>query len=284
MMELATYRRTYKDGDRFAYFLASDLHLDDPSFDEALFRSEMAMANKEDARVYLNGDILGLILPGDIKRYARGSDPGNVDDKIGAAVTRAENLLAPYVDIIDMIGTGNHETAVLKHHSVDATKLLIGFLNRRRDPRLPPIKHGGYTGFIRLYFEDENKHSDSYIIFYNHGQGGSSEVSRGIIDLQRRQYIRADLIWLGHKHKVVSTELDSEIGLNTKNRIYERKKRGVITGTYLSNFTETDADRDGYLLSYQEERQRTPQGRGGAILRLVIRREDRGGIEARVET
>ena len=280
-MERAIWKRSYREGDTFSYFLASDLHAEDPLFDAALFAADMALAKEAKARVYLNGDILGLILPGDMKRYARGSDPGDVDDKIGASVENAEKILAPYVDMIDMIGTGNHETAVLKHNSVDATKLLIGFLNRRRDPKLHPIRHGGYTGFLRLAFDDGSHHRTSYDVFYNHGQGGSAEVTSGIIDLQRRQNIDADLVWLGHKHKRISVMLAPAIGLNAAGNLYEREKRGVITGTYLRNLDETDAGKDGYRLSYAEERMRVPQGRGGAMLRLTVRRD---GVVARVET
>lgn len=280
-MECTTWRRPYKAGETFAYWLASDLHLDDPLCDLAMLRADLDRAKAEGARVLLNGDILGLILPGDLKRYARGADPGDVDDKIGKAVERAEEILAPYADIIDLIGTGNHETAVLKHHSVDATKLLIGFLNRRRSPKLPPIKHGGYTGFVRLSFDDGAKHQHSFDIFYNHGQGSGGEVTDGAIGLARREYIDADLVWLGHVHRVDSKHMAPRIGLDQYGKITERPRRGVITGTYLRNVVETDAGRDGYRLSYAEERMRRPQGRGGALLRLSVAT---AGVTARVET
>ncbi len=281
-MESHTWRTTYKDGDTFALFLASDLHLDDHLFDETLFREDMARAKAANARIALNGDILGLILPGDIKRYTRGNDPGEVDDKIGAAVERAEKILLPYVDMIDMIGIGNHETAVLKHHSSDTIKLLIGFLNRSRDKKLPPIRHGGYCGFLRYVFaEKDGGHAKAYTIYYNHGQGGAAEITNGIIDLQRRVYVDADMIWMGHKHKCMSTMLPSSIGLDQAGKIYERSKRGVMTGTYLKNVDETNAGETGYRLSFAEERMRTPQGRGGALVRLTIKRS---GIVERVET
>ena len=277
-MEVNIFRHTYREGDVFPIFLASDLHCDDKLFDIDRWRTDAENAKKEGARINLNGDILGLILPGDRKRYTRGNDLGDVDDKIGEAVDIAENALVPYADHIDVIGTGNHETAVLKHHSVDATKLLIGFLNRGRKHT---IKHGGYTGFIRYVFEHEaGGHSLAYDIYYNHGQG-AGEVTDGMIGLKRRQYIRADLIWLGHVHKNLSGFLAPEIGLSHTGQLYEAEKRGVITGTYLRNYKKTDASENGYILDYAEERMRVPQGRGGAMVRLTLRRD---GIKARVET
>ena len=281
-MERHEFRYTYHDGQRFAFFLASDLHADDPECDLDLLRAELEEAKAEGARILLNGDIMSLILPRDLKRYTRGNDPGDVDDKIGRAVERVEGILAPYVDLIDMIGTGNHETAVLKHHSVDATKLLVGFLNRRRAKGLPPIRHGGYTGFIRLVFEEKGRgHVQAYDIFYNHGAGSGGEVTDGAIGLQRRSTtIAADLIWEGHVHKCASKKLAPLQGLDQRGRLYERERRGVITGTYLRNMVETDASRDGYRLSFREERMRVPQGQGGAMLRITARRD---GLRAKVE-
>ena len=269
-MEAIIYRKECKEGDKNYFLLASDMHTDDAGFDSAKWYSDANDAVSRHARIYLNGDILGLILPTDKKRYTRGRDIGNTDDKIGEAVAYAEKVLLPYVDFIDVIGCGNHETAVTKYHNIDATRLLIGFLNRSRSKTLPAIRHGGYTGFIRnvLYRKgDANKHA--YDIFYNHGQGGSSPVTKGTIDLSRRTNIRADLIWLGHKHVNISEFMDSEIGLSHAGEVYEKEKRGIITGTYLKNAEQTNASEDGYTLSYQEEKCRTPQGRGSALLELT---------------
>lgn len=273
-MEAHIYSREAKENSRHYFLLASDLHTDDAEFDEKKWHSDAENAVNKDARIYLNGDILGLILPGDVKRYTRGRDAGDVDDKIGAAIEKAEKILSPYSDYIDVIGCGNHETAALKHHSVDATKLLVGFLNRSRSKSLYPIRHGGYSGFIRNTISGKSRAgSHSYDIFYNHGQGGSSPVTKGTIDLSRRTYIRADLIWLGHKHVNISEFMDSELGLSQRGDIYEREKRGVITGTYLRNFTQTNTQKNGYTLSYQEEKCRSPQGRGSALLELTYTRE-----------
>jgi hypothetical protein len=282
-LENIKWRRDYKDGQRFAIFLASDLHLEDPDCDLALLKSEFDAAKAEGARILINGDVLSLILPRDGKRYTRGNDPEDVDDKIGRAVERAETILAPWVDSIDMIGCGNHETAVLKYNSVDPTRLLVGFLNRRRDPKLPPIRHGGYSGYIRYIFEGPGRsHVQTYDIFYNHGTGSGGEVTDGEIGLQRRATtVDADLIWEGHVHKRKSKDLPSLIGLDRLGNLRERPRRGVITGTYLRNVVETDAGANGYRLSFREERMRVPQGRGGAMLRLTVRRD---GITPKVET
>ena len=267
------YRALASTPDEMPFLLSSDIHFDEPGFDKELFTRDYDRAKKDGERILINGDVFGCILPSDLKRYTRGNDQGDTDGKINAALKNAEDLFAPYVNQIDMIGLGNHETAVLKYHHIDVTSLLIGFLNRRRDPSLPPIRHGGYTGYIRYQFEGPSRsHPQHFDIFYNHGQGGNAEVTDGIIDAKRRQYTRADLIWLGHKHKRWAIEIEPEEGMADNGRIYTRKRWAVMTGCYSKATSETNATEDGYRLNYGEERMRTKQRTGGVHGRLYIMR------------
>ena len=281
-MESHIFKHGYKalksKPDEVPIFFASDIHFDEPSFDRELFTRDFDRAKREGARILINGDVFGCILPGDLKRYTRGNDPGDTDGKINAALEKAEELFAPYVDNIDMIGLGNHEVSVLKYHHIDVTRMLIGFLNRRRSTGLPPIRHGGYTGYIRYQFSEPGRsHVQHFDIFYNHGQGGSAEVTDGIIDIKRRLYTRSDVIWLGHKHRRFADEIDHEEGMADNGRIYDRKRWGIMTGCYSKLDGETDATKDGYRINYGEERMRTKQRTGGIHARLLIQR---GKIDA----
>ena len=267
------YRALASTPDEMPFLLSSDIHFDEPGFDKELFTRDYDRAKKDGERILINGDVFGCILPSDLKRYTRGNDQSNTDGIINKALKDATELFRPYVDQIDMIGLGNHETAVLKYHHIDVTSLLIGFLNRRRDPSLPPIRHGGYTGYIRYQFDGPSRsHPQHFDIFYNHGQGGNAEVTDGIIDAKRRQYTRADLIWLGHKHKRWAIETEPEEGMADNGRIYTRKRWAVMTGCYSKATSETNATEDGYRLNYGEERMRTKQRTGGVHGRLYIMR------------
>ena len=276
-MESHVFRHKYKAlqsaPDTFPFFLASDIHFDEPGFDKELFARDFDRAKREKARILINGDVFGCILPSDLKRYTRGNDGSDTDGIINKALKDAEDLFAPYVDQIDMIGLGNHETSVLKYHHIDVTSMLIGFLNRRRSPSLTPIRHGGYTGYVRYQFEGpSHSHPQRFDIFYNHGQGGNAEVTDGIIDAKRRLYTKADLIWLGHKHKRWAIEIDPEEGMNDAGRIYTRKRWAVMTGCYSRQTAETNATADGYRLNFGEERMRSKQRTGGVHGRLYIQR------------
>ena len=265
------YRPSKSNPEKFNIFLCSDLHADESGFDKELFTRDFDRAKNEGARININGDLFGCILPSDLKRYSRGNDSGaNTDGKINEAVEKIGELLRPYVDNIDVIGLGNHETSVLKYHHIDVTRLLLFYLSQFRDKKLTPIRHGGYTGFIRYSFSTPGGSGRSFDIFYNHGQGGSAEVNDGIADVKRYQYVQADIIWLGHKHQRWAHEIDPSVGMLHNGRISHKPRFGVMTGTYTKVLSETNATENGYRINYGEERMRTKQKQGGVRVSLII--------------
>ena len=276
-MDSHTFRHQYKaktaTPDQFRIFLCSDLHADESGFDKELFTRDFETAKKDGARILINGDVFGCILPSDRKRYSRGNDTGDTDGKINEAVEKIGKLLAPYANNIDMIGLGNHEVSVLKYHHIDVTRMLLFYLAQFRDKKLPPIRHGGYTGFIRYAFECNGGNRKAFDIFYNHGQGGNAEVTDGIIDIKRYQYVDANIIWLGHKHQRWAHEIDPAIGMLSNGRIYTKQRFGIMTGTYTNVFSETDATENGYRINFGEERMRTKQKQGGVKMTLNLYRD-----------
>jgi hypothetical protein len=265
--------------DEFLFFLASDTHLEDPAFDKAFFTAEFDEAASRGARIFLNGDIFSMIVPGDFKRFRKSQDAlPKRDDFINEIVQRGAELFKPYADYIDIVGVGNHETEYMKRTGYDPVSGLITLLQQHTTHQ---IVHGGFEGFITLNFEREaGGGTRRYTIWYNHGQGGASaEVSQGMIDLQRRAYIDADLVWLGHKHKRIGTMLPPKIGVDRENNVYMRERRGVITGTYLKTFSQYEVAASGYMGSYGSEKVRVPQLRGGVMLSIKPKAE---GAEGRL--
>lgn len=283
-MEVNIFSDTYTTRTTFWRYLASDLHVDHAGFDHPRMKADFDEAVAADARIYIAGDVFDAILPADKKRFTASGQRERRDDVVNAMVDRAVEVLAPYADHIDMIAIGNHETSLIKHNGVDPVSLLLRDLNRVRKPetveRWGRIRHGGYQGFLRLRFErDGGANVKTYTIFYNHGQGGSAEVTKGGIDLARRSYISADLVWMGHKHTKIAELMDPEVGLDQANRLYVREKRGIITGCYIKPYSQYDIEADGYRLSFGAERMRVPQAQGGAMLRVDVSRD---GIEGRL--
>jgi hypothetical protein len=251
--------------------LASDFHLDAPDFDRKACLQDLNRGKDLNARMFFNGDIVSGIISQDKKRWSKSSQKDLREDSLNQLVQEAFDFLEPYVDYIDVIGVGNHESTLLKYHSFDPIGLLIMLLNERRKPGYHPIKHGGYTGFLRFVYTKNGGHGRSFDVFYNHGQGGSAEVTYGIIDLNRYcTWISADLIWLGHKHKRLIAELPTLAGMSAKNNLSLRRRYGVITGCYSEIVKVKDIKKDGYQIDYGEERQRMPQAQHGVILRHTV--------------
>ena len=268
-METHLFRQTFKASHVRTVFLGSDFHLDAPDTDIALIKTDLARAQAHHADIFLNGDIFSLLIPSDRKRYAKSTDTmPERDDMINVAVQRAVDLLAPYVNLIRMIGIGNHEKEILKRHNVDVTAFLIDKLNALRLPSTPAIRHGGYTGFIRFLYEHESGGNVRKCdVFYNHGQGGSSEITKGMIDLSRYAgHINADVLWLGHKHTRGLWMLDPLMGFTPGNKVVCRQRYGVITGCYSKQLKEYDIVKKGYQIDYGEEKMRVPVARRGVLM------------------
>ena len=197
-------RQTYAIGDRFHNLLMSDLHLGSSSFDEKSFMDDLAWAREAKARIMIAGDVFDLILPSDSQRY----NPSAVHPDLRGSPTPMNDLI-PYaaeklssvVNLIDMIGVGNHDVAGIKYHNADPVAMLLERLNGIRTAK-HPIAHGAYTGAVVQTFRRTTGAGASWNTYYHHGYGGESPSTRGILNLNRlSQFVdRADVVWMGHKH------------------------------------------------------------------------------------
>jgi hypothetical protein len=254
----------------FNFFMCSDLHIGARAFDEDRLKYDLDWAVENEAKIFMNGDIFDLIVPSDRKRYSVSSDKYAATAQVNCVLEEAYKILEPYFEHIYGIGIGNHESEFIKRHHIDITSILIHEINKKRKNTTPAV-HLGYTGFIRLNFKHTTGGARrNFDIFYNHGQGGNAEVTRGMIDLNRYQTKGCDLIWLGHKHKCISAPLDNYIYLSSSNTIISKVKRGLITGCYKKDIVEYDIAEKGYQPDYSEEKMRTTQNQGGAMLSIKI--------------
>lgn len=271
-MELNTFNFDYSKQKEFHFFLASDLHIGHARFDHKLFREQFDEAKEIGAKILINGDLFDAITPSDRKRYRVGNDQYQVDAHLNAAVDEAYELLKPYAKDIILIGIGNHEASTVRWSGVDPVQFLLR--DFAHDGAM--VRPGGYLGFVRLAFRHGDNFSTRFFdIYYNHGQGGSAEVTKGIIDLQRRNNIVADVIWLGHKHTAVITQMDALQGVSPQGNFYSRTRIGIITGSYtLPKRPDYDIEGKGYSSDFEEEHTRTPAGRGGVFLRLTLKNNE----------
>jgi len=266
-------------------YLSADWHVDAPDFDEKMWRDQHDEARQRNARCFCFGDLAEYINDTDRKRYNKAADPYQYENEMFEIRRRLAALLEPYADLYDLIGVGNHEVSALRYARDDMVRALLFDLNAKL-PEGHRIRHGGYAGFIRIRFAyTRGSTTQSYDIFFDHGQGGEAEVTRGEIDLSRyAMWADADMIVLGHKHQYKATELPPLLGLMDRADVFRyRPRRGVIVSPYKRVPVPAVYDETGYVRSYQVERKRVPAAsRGGVFIRLDLQ-TTKGPIRSRVE-
>lgn len=270
----------YERGGERGITLISDLHIGAPNVNYKKIQTDIETAIVNNDRILINGDVFDMILPGDRKRFTPDALHPRLQGKkniINEVVKWGAEILAPAAHLIDMIGVGNHEVSVEKYHHYDPTSALLDQLYTAL-----PVKHkdhkinfGGYTGYIdyrfRLSLDENLGNGRRYVIWYHHGSGGSSPVTKGMIDLDRTAAFRADLKWLGHKHTRITAhiqELECPLFGDEPNILDVRQ---VITGAYFDTYrgqTQQSYKDNGRRANYAADMGCRPQGQGGA--RVVI--------------
>lgn len=234
--------------------LFSDTHLEARDCDLGRLRDDLKHEHDRGARMLFNGDMFDGILPSDKKRFTSGRDVSCNDAKLNNAIDLAYDLLEPYVNNIDYMGVGNHEISILKYHNFDMIMALAARLNAVRDKSLPPIFRGGYQGYIRYRFNTGKGNGPkwTYTIFHHHGAGGSSPVTKGMIDINRLSSNHvANLYWLGHKHSGVQDPYIMRDRLNMSGRIVVERCHAVYTPGY-KHPKMIDDYKDGYVIDYSD--------------------------------
>lgn len=254
-------------GDTINHLLMGDLHCGSEDTAEDKIKEDLEEGRKNKAHICINGDWGEWIWKADPRHTPSNDKFAAQDDYQKSLLDRTEKILAPYANMIEVIGGGNHEFEFQKRHGIDVTSALIERLQKHRKNK-PYIKHGGYSGFIVIEYqrktEKNNVGSLFYTIYYNHGQGGTSEVTLGTIDLQRYMTkVQSDLVWLAHKHQKVLAPSMNVIYVNRRSvglGISEQTRCGVITGGYKANINISTTP------NYQERKTRSNAGYGGIIL------------------
>jgi hypothetical protein len=233
--ELLEIRMQYTASEVQHFFLASDIHLDNPKCDRKLFFSHLEQAKALDARALFFGDVLCLMQG---KRDKRGSKSAIRPEHQGAnyfdlVFKESADILGPYGQHILMMGNGNHETAIVNHQEIDP---LANVVQQMRDRHKAITEHMGYQGWIRFVFYKEQGNGIEAVrrcnLFFHHGVWGGL-VTKGVMGGSRYASIApdADIIVNGHNHeRSIVSHSCYRLGENGKVKIIPRFH--VQTGTY----------------------------------------------------
>lgn len=190
-----------KAGQTFSIYAMSDLHIDSRRHHRDLAQKHMGMAQETDSPILIFGDFFDA-KEGRFDPRATRSKRDEVNDPnhayINQLIDYGANALEPYADNIALIGLGNHETSLKKNMDIDIMSLLSRELGARQ--RHAPLI-GGYTGWVIVRYKMSTL-ANRIVIYFHHGTGGNSPVSRGAIKAHRRAtFIEgADFVISGHIH------------------------------------------------------------------------------------
>jgi hypothetical protein len=265
--------KDYTTQKQFTIGLLSDIHLDAKHHDRQRFESDMDYLLDKQASVLINGDLVDAIMPTDRKRYSRAGDGLTEDAQLNELCQFAVDRLAKYADIIDYISYGNHEVTCVKYNNFDILQLIVYLLNQLRTKEKPPIQRGGYCGFVEYVFRRKDAATRRFTIYRDHGKGGNSPVTKGMIPLARLYAsYAADLYWLGHSHQsLIDSASQWTIGVSGNGQVYHKPKIGIVTPGYHLCFESKNYKADTlYRNNFAEERFFAPTGIGYGLLELDL--------------
>lgn len=214
-----------------------------------------------DENTYLigGGDLIDAVITKDIKRYMKHTDDTVGDDIIDEQIERLYDLLKDYEGHIIGLGTGNHESTVLKHHGTHPVRRLAKRLN---------TVSLGYSWMVRLRFKKYGKKNDyqgnvrTVIIRGHHGWGGGSRTQGADLTKYSKDitYWSADMFLYGHVHRRQSDKIDRLAWIGKK--LISKPKHIFICGTFLKTLSNTDEP------TYSEEKGYPPVSIGGINIRM----------------
>lgn len=252
--------------DRMDFLLRSDAHHDNAHTDWDMERRHLEEARARGALILDNGDLHCVMQGKWDKRADRSAlrpeyQFGDYFDRI---VDESVKFYEPYAPNWCMMGLGNHETAILKHHETNLTERTVEGLKRVGATHLGAA---GYAGWVRVNMQGpKSRKSSSLWIYRHHGYGGGGPVTRGTIQTARMAvYLPdADIVWTGHTHDQWVMPIERH-RVTAQDRCYLDRQLHVRTPGYKDEFSP--------LEGWHIERGGPPKPRGALWLtvRMVSR-------------
>ena len=240
--------------------LSSDRHHDNTHTDHNLELKHLKEAQDRGAAIIDVGD-QHCAMQGKYDR--RKSTTGLRDEYIcenylDALVECAADFYSPYAENFAVIGQGNHETAILKHHETDLTERTCERMSTMSGVK---VCGGGYSGWVRLCVQWHGVKFERKL-FYYHGSGGASPMSHGTLNVRRMAswLPDADVVVTGHTHSTFYVPI-ARSRLRRNSDIENDEQHHVNCGTY----KDESGDRFG---GWAVEKGMPPKPLGAVWLRL----------------
>jgi len=241
------------------FLLASDIHIDNPKCDRALFFKHLREAQAKNAGVFFFGDVMCLMQGKNDRRGSKASvrpehQGSNYFDLV---IEDTAKLLAPFAPNILLASNGNHETKIIEIHEIDPLKRVVEIL---RDKYGAKTQHFQYQGWIRFVFHRKEQAVRTCNLFFHHGAWGGV-VTKGVMGGGRYGLIAPDanILINGHNHERTIVEHPC-YRLQSNGQVRVERRIHIQTGTYKQEF-ESGA-------GWAVERIVMPKPLGGVWLKL----------------
>lgn len=247
--------------------LTGDRHWDNPKSDWKLQKKHLDQARERNAPVIDVGDFFCL-MQGKYDKRGTKKDirPEHLtNDYFDSVPNTAVEFFKNYADLFAVIGTGNHEASIKRHHETDVLGRFIYRLNAEAGSN---VQLGGYGGYVRIRFQEpDGRSKKSKLLKYYHGSGGGGAVTKGLIQTNRRAVFMpdADIIVTGHIHEKWAVTLTRE-RVSPQGKVYIEDQHHICVGPYKEEY---NSGKSGWHV----ERGAPPKPLGGYWLRFTWDRE-----------
>jgi len=265
-----------KMSDEHWVLLRSDCHHDSKHCDRAMELRHLEEAKRKGALIIDNGDLYDA-MQGKFDRRSNKSDllpEYKKGDYLDALVSEAAKFYKPYAKNIAILGQGNHETAILKHHETNITERLKERLNVGLESH-EKVHMGGYGGWVK-FVGDYYGGKESVMMHYFHGSGGGGPVTRGVIQTNRQAVFLPDaqICLTGHTHDQWIVPIERQRIKNTAMKLYKDTQYHIKVAGYKEEYE------DGYG-GWHIERGAPPKPKGACWLKFTWFGEERNGERLR---
>jgi len=244
--------------------VTSDRHWDSKHSDRAMQKRHLDEAVERDALVMDLGDLFDGMQGRNDRRGDKSSlrPEHQTADYFTSLVDTATEWFAPYAENIIMLGTGNHESAIVRHNEINLTWHLARQLNAMHGG---DIHQGRYSGYVKCQFRapGPRTYRPSILAYYHHGSGGASPVTKGVIGTNRRAVFLPDphVVLTGHSHQTWQVPITRE-RVNDGGAVFMDTQMHISVPSY-----KMEPRREGYAA----EKGYAPTEKGAIWWRLYYR-------------
>ena len=231
-MRLVTVRVEHP---RFRVLFLSDMHFGHRNCDEKAIEKYLRIAQEEDVRVIIGGDLFEAKLR---------KSKGRLSEQVytpGEQLAFWKKALKPLAGKIDAIVSGNHEERIAEEAEIEVLKEVADYICAEYDP----------VGAWVVYMYNRGKasrHIESVSIYATHGASGAILPGGKLTAAYRLRWnVSADVILTGHVHQFTATTGEFVDAVITgANKVLKRKPQWVITNGACLRTEGSYGERKGY--------------------------------------